>query len=204
MNGEDNITNVLVSTERGFITWSDIQYQIERYKTILPNPDLLYTKAITFQGLIRHIYATVIKPIMPIDTQRLDYDLLDKVFYNIYIPLCSVFGFQPNVILFVNITGIDYSAVTKLGQGHSTNGGRNPNPEAVAHVQKWHQSCEAGLYSAVSDQSSIGSMFLLKSVYGYREEQTIRIETDSTAPTLDTKQISSGIQSDLPLLPESE
>ena len=201
---EENITDVLVSTERGFITWSDIQYSIERYKTILPNPDLLYTKSITFQGLIRHIYATVIKPIMPIDSNRLDYDLLDRVFYNIYIPLCGVFGFQPNILLFANITGIEYGGVTKLGQGHTSAGRPTGNPEASALIQKWHQSCEAGLYSAVSDQSSIGSMFLLKSVYGYREEQTIRIETDGAAPTLDTKQISTGLQSDLPMLPESE
>ena len=188
-------TQILAQTDKGFIVWDDIQTAIERYKLILPNPEYLNTKSITFEGLIRYIHTNVIRPIIP-ESNRNDYKLLDDIFNNIYIPLCNIYGFQPNIILFCLLCDIDYSNIGTIAQGRTSSGAQIANRELQAIVQKWRHTCESGLYSNVSNHSSIGSMFLLKSVYGYQEQQTIRIETDSSAPRLDTKQLQTLAQTD--------
>lgn len=194
MTNESNITDILVKTEKGFIVWSDIETAIEEYKLKLPNPDFLYTKSITFEGLIRYLYRRVIEPIIP-KSHNHNYDVLDDIFNNIYVPLCNLFGFQLNILLFCLLCNIDTYNINIIGRGRNTDGSPVTNHELVSHVQKWQTACEAGLYSNVSNHSSIGSMFLLKSVYGYREDQTIRIETDSNAPKIDTKQLQTLAQS---------
>ena len=200
-----DIYNSLVTTERGSVTEYDIEQAIEEYTHKLPNPELLYTKAITFEGLVRYIYNHCISNIMPNTNNRYNYNALDNVFNNIYIPLCSIYGFQPNIILFTSLCGIDYRYVMRLDHGkRTTDRPTTPPKELQALVQKWHNVCESGLYSNVANHSSIGSMFLLKSVYGYQEQQQTRIEITIDAPNMDTKQISTGIQSDVPLLPNNE
>ena len=181
-------TQILAQSDKGSIAWDDIENAINIYKLKLPNPDFLYTKSITFEGLIRFLYTSVIQPIIP-DSKYHDYELLDNIFNNIYVPLCSLFGFQLNILLFCLLTNIDFNNINCAAQGRTTSGDVRANRQAVSYVQKWKAACESGLFSNVSNHSSIGSMFLLKSVYGYQEQQTIRIETDSSAPRLDTKQL---------------
>lgn len=194
MMNDSNITDILVRTDKGFIVWSDIETAIEEYKLKLPNPEYLNTKSITFEGLIRYIHTKVIRPIIP-ESNRNDYVLLDNIFNNIYVPLCNIYGFQPNIILFCLLCNVSDNNINAIGQGRTVTGDRIGNSEASNYVQKWRAACESGLYSNVSNHSSIGSMFLLKSVYGYREDQTIRIETDSNAPRIDTKQLQTLAQS---------
>lgn len=197
-----DIYNALVTTERGSITEYDIEQAIEEYKSKLPNPEMLYTKAITFEGLIRYIYSHCISKIIPNNNNRYNYKALDNVFNNIYIPLCSIYGFQPNIILFTSLCGIDYRYVMRLDNGkRTTDRPTTPPRELQALVQKWHNICESGLYSNVANHSSIGSMFLLKSVYGYQEQQQTRIEVTIDAPQLDTKQIDRIISTNTPQLP---
>lgn len=191
----ENITDILVRSEKGFIVWDDIETAINEYKLKLPNPDFLYTKSITFEGLIRYLYHRVISPIIP-KSHRHDYKLLDDIFNNIYVPLCNIYGFQLNVLLFCLLCDININNINAIGQGRNVNGDPVSNRELTAYIEKWKAACESGLYSNVSNHSSIGSMFLLKSVYGYQEQQTIRIETDSSAPRIDTKQLQTLAQSD--------
>lgn len=201
MQNNDNITGILARSERGFITWDDIENAINQYKVKLPNPEYLFNKSVTFEGLIRYLYNTVIKPIIP-NTYNNDYKLLDDIFNNIYVPLCSIYGFQLNIILFCLLTNINECNISVMSKGRDTHGEPIANQEAQRIVRKWYRACESGLFSNVTNHSSIGSMFILKSVYGYREEQTLRIESDSNAPRITTNQIESAMQSeDVPLLP---
>lgn len=53
----------------------------------------------------------------------------------------------------------------------------------------WRDSMESSLVSQVANNNSIGSMFLLKSVYGYSENNTIKIDMTSETPQIDAKQL---------------
>lgn len=194
----NEIEYTLVKSERGSITEMDLREAIEEYVARLPDPELVYKKSITFEGMIRYIHTRLIKQVLPTNS-RYDYNLLDSIFNYIYIPLCSIYGFQPNIILFTILCDIPYTYVSKLGNGRI--GDRTLDSKLISMVNKWSNACEAGLYSNVANHNSIGSMFLLKSVYGYQEQQTLRIETADTAPAMDSRQIAAGISEDLPLLP---
>lgn len=194
----NEIEYTLVKSERGSITETDLREVIEEYVARLPDPELVYKKSITFEGMIRYIHTRLIKQVLPTNS-RYDYNLLDSIFNYIYIPLCSIYGFQPNIILFTILCDIDYVYVSKLGNGHIH--GKPLDSTLYGLVRKWSNICESGLYSNVANHNSVGSMFLLKAVYGYQEQQTIRVETADTSPAMDSRQIAAGIAEDLPLLP---
>ena len=77
------------------------------------------------------------------------------------------------------------------------------NPNIQSLIAKWDEICNTELVDYVVHTNSIGGMFRMKTK-GFREEQPIKLEISVQAPSLDTKQISTGIQNDVPLLPNNE
>ena len=51
-----------------------------------------------------------------------------------------------------------------------------------AAVKRWKKECELALADRTSEQNSVGSMFLLKSCYGYSEQQTVNIVDQTGLP----------------------
>ena len=187
----EEVTDILVRSKRGIVTAAQLQDAIEAYQAMLPNPEYLYTKVQTFNGLIRYIYNHIIKNILP-NTYNYDYELLDNIFHNIYIPLCSSYGFIPNTLLFCNLCNITEDYIYLKSNDNDTEDvtEKTNKRKNISIIKGWTREAESALRSQVADHSSIGSMFLLKSKFGYRENDVLTVQVDADAPRLDLKQIS--------------
>ena len=203
-NDNDNVINVLVKSERGFLTELDIQNSIEAYKDTLIDPDELFNnKSFRFNGLLRYIHSHNIKSILP-NTRRYNYELLDNIFCNIYIPLCYIYNHVPSVSNFIcHLIQSDINNIYDIKTGTYRSYGSKVNPELQRFVLKWDSICDSDLVDYITHTNSIGGIFRAKTK-GFQEQQSIKLEIDVQAPTLDTKQISTGLQSDLPMLPNDE
>ena len=163
---------------------SDIDLYCQEYIDNLPDEQLIY-KTATFTGLLEYLHRKVIKNVVAKDFNGYDFDVLDRIFYNIYIPLTSKYGFTPSVIQFCTLVKIDNSNLTDIKNGVYRTDGAKVNPVKTQVAKKWYNTCESALLSRAVDTNSIGSIFALKSVYQYNDSQTIRIEQDIT-PQHDT------------------
>ena len=157
---------------------SDIDFYCQEYIDNLPDEQLIY-KTPTFTGLLEYLYRKVIKNVVIKDYTGYDYNLLDNIFYNIYIPLTAKYGFTPSIIQFCTLVKIDNSNLTDVKNGLRRKDNTTVNKNSQQKVKKWYSTCESALFSRAVDTNSIGSIFALKSVYQYNDSQTIRIEQDT-------------------------
>jgi len=158
---------------------SDIDLYCQEYIDNLPDEQLIY-KTPTFTGLLEYLYRKVIKNVVIKDYSGYNYNLLDNIFYNIYIPLTAKYGFTPSIIQFCTLVKIDNSNLTDVKNGLRRKDNTTVNKNSQQKVKKWYSTCESALFSRAVDTNSIGSIFALKSVYQYNDSQTIRIEQDTT------------------------
>lgn len=199
-----DIYNTLVTSEKGSISEYDINQCIEEYKQRLLNPDDLYNnKSMCFNGLLRYIYTTRLKSILP-NKPPYDYKLYDDIFNNIYIPLSMMFNRVVSVSTFCNhlislyIENV-YDIRTGLYRPEYTS---KVNPIIRSYIAKWDEVCNTELVDYVVHNNSIGGMFRLKTK-GFREEQPIKLEISVQAPTLDTKQLDRIANTETPILPDN-
>ena len=168
--------NTILSYNGIEIYQNDIDILCDEYINNLPMPDLIYTKSNVFLGLLDYIYKHSIKPIVKLENgYNNDYKALDLIFNNLYIPLCYRFNKTPTVISFASFTHIDYETLTDIKNGIYRNPVGKVNINHCQIVKKWFKSCESSLVNKTVDENGIGSMFLLKSVYGYTEQQNITV-----------------------------
>lgn len=173
-------TDIIAAVNGMQIYQSDIDLYTAEYIDSLPNPDNIY-KSATFTGLIEFISRKVIKPLNITDStgKTLNYKALNDIFYNIYIPICTRFNICPTVIGFSTLAKIDRANLTDIKNGIYRSDGRKASPEATQIVKKWFETCENGLTGKAINENGIGSIFLLKSKYGYQEQNTLTIQTDT-------------------------
>ena len=182
------IDDVLICTISGkVITRSQIEYYTDEYKNTLFNPEMIYKKSACFTGLLNYVFKRLVIPILP-KQKEYDYILLDSIFNNIYIPLCNSYGYMPNLYTFCYISNMDIQYIKSLLSSKHSHGDR-VNINTLRIIKNWLNVCESNNLSNVMDHNSIGSMFVLKSVYGYSETQTVRIEAGQTTPKIDEMQI---------------
>lgn len=207
---DHSINDIVLTSEQGIVTWLDIENAIEDYKSRLPVPENLYTKIQTFDGMIRYVYTTVINKVV-LRSNRIDYSLLNDVFYKIYLPLCNIYGFIPSIALFSNMIGVSHSTLSNANNSNSVyktnvvNGNSdvyNFN-EYDRYSKAWTATCEAALSGQVANHNSIGSMFLLKAKYGYSENNTLTVQTADNVPKIDEKQLVGIASGSLPELPDN-
>lgn len=180
--------DVLICTISGkVITKSQVEYYSDEYISTLKNPELINKKTLCFTGLLQYVFNRLVVPIIPKQSEN-DYILLDSIFNKIYIPMCYQYGYMPNLYTFLYITKQDIQYIKTLINGYHDNGSR-VNINIVRIIKNWLNVCESNNLSNVMDHNSIGSMFVLKSVYGYTEAQTVRIEAGQTTPKIDEMQI---------------
>ena len=199
----DSIENVLINNDQGIITEKDIEKSIENYSLSLKDPNDLYNpKNMLFNGLLRYIYNHNIKYIIP-DTKENDYELLDKIFRIIYLPLCYRYSRVPSINNFCNHLlnkDIQYLYDVKSGTYRDVYKSKvNINHSII--LQKWDEICNGDLSDYIVHTSSIGGIFRAKTK-GFRENDTIKVELTNT-PVLDLKQIQSAIDIDIPVLPNN-
>lgn len=197
---DGEIDNILVKSKQGFITKTMLDNCINDYINLLPVPEYLYTKVQTFNGLIRYIYNNLISGILP-NSYRHDYKLLDDIFRNIYLPLCNAYSFTPNILLFCNLSGISEECISLYNNSVCSNENSNKD-NIIKLIKTWSNEIESALVSNVSDHSSIGSMFLLKARYNYRENDALTLQVESDVPKLDLKQIATIGQTGVTSMPD--
>ena len=199
------VVNALVQSERGFITEYDLENTIQRYMNKLDNPQDLYnTKNMLFYNLLRYIYKCNIQYILPEDNTKHDYELMDKIYFTCFIPICYHFGRIPSVHSFIiHFLNYDITNIYDIRTGLYSGSDAKPNPAAAGYIAKWEAASTSDLLDYVVHSNSIGGMFRLKTK-GFSEEQRITVNVASAAPTLDTQQLGTLAQNDVLMLPDSE
>ena len=161
-----------IVTQYGDITIysDDIALLCEQYINSLPNPDNIY-KSNTFKGLLDYIYRHYLKDIdlrCKDKSNTNNYELLDKLFFDLYLPLVYKYNNSPSVLGFCTMCHISAENISDIRNGVYRSG-YPVNSQNSQIVKKWYQVTESSLFDKAVNESSVGSIFLLKSKFSYRE-----------------------------------
>lgn len=199
------IDDVLIDCERGVLTVSDIQNTIDEYLDSLRNPDDIYSnKPMIFNGLLELIYRRNIKRVLP-NTYNNDYELLDDIFRNIYLYLCYMFNYVPNISTFCNhLVHIDISNCYNINNGFYRKDGSKVNNNTYSIYKNWEQICNGDLFGHIAQTGSVGGIFVAK-VKGFSDQPQPGPQiTVNLAPGIEEKQLARLAASVVPGLPESD
>lgn len=167
---------------------SDIDVLCDEYIQSLPDSSMIY-KSTVFCGLLDYIYKHVLKDITRSNDNHIRYDVINEIFYNIYIPLCYRFDKVPTMIQFSVLVNVSNTHLTDVKNGVYRSNGTAVNIACNQMVKKWYDVCESALLGKAINESSIGSIFALKSSFGYHENQTVTIESRQLMPHETPEQI---------------
>lgn len=189
--------------ENADIYQSDIDFLCDEYiNTRLKNPDDINNTA-SFFGLLNYLYTHKFKFVVTRESNRLNYQQLDDIFNNIYIPLCSNYGKTITLQNFCVMVGIDNTYLSEIMSGTYKNGGGTITPAVSQTVKRWRKACESALYARAIETNSIGSIFGLKAAHGWKEEPQ-RIEITNGSQEMSVEQIAEKYaEKTAPMLPDS-
>lgn len=159
--------NVMLAYNGIEIYKTDIDILCDEYINSLSNPDMIYKSAV-FNGLLDYIYKHSLKDILGNKVKN-DYQLLNNIFYNIYLPICYKYNKTPTILQFSVLADIDNTTLSDIKSGIYRTDGTRVNQTTSQIVKKWYSVCESALLGKAIDESSIGGMFALKACYGYRD-----------------------------------
>ena len=169
------IDNVILSTGNIEVYQSEIDVLCDEYISTLPDESMIY-KSTVFSGMLSYIYNHKLKYIITqskrdkgINPYNNDYMLLDDIFNNIYIYLCTRYNITPSIIQFSVLCDVSRETLGDINKGVYRNDGTRVKPETCHTVKKWYSTCESMLLSKAQNENSIGSIFALKANYGYRD-----------------------------------
>ena len=184
------VEDILISTDKGVITESDLDRVITEYMDKLPNTEMIYKNVQCFNGLIRFIGNRLVKNILP-NTRLHNYKLYDSIWDNIYLYVCNLYGYIPNIQLFcTSLIYINPNNVYGINENNTINyNGQVVNKDRLDVIKKWQTDRESALSSQCEQHSSIGAMFILKSKFGYSETATVRIESADSSPRLSVDEL---------------
>ena len=203
----------LIETKYADIYPADIERVEENYIASLPDPDSIYNIN-AFIGLLFRLHREVIAPALKRPgtanpgCKGYDIQAMDSVFYNVFIPLIAKYRITPTIGLFMYLTGLTTAIIDNWKKNidntiysdndsnidiHSTTYSDSVraknNYTKLTFYQKWNNYIEQWILGNVTNTGSIGGMFHLKTVYGYTEAQTIRLETQETRPAINAAQL---------------
>ena len=198
---KDNvIDNVILEYNDIVITEYELEKHINNYIDTLNNPDDIYKLHRTFNGLLLYLYKHLIRYVLP-NNYNNDYELLDTIFTDIYIPLCYLYNHIPNIANYCILVHLQYSYFYDLKTGLYKDGSIVNNKSKYI-IQKWIDICNGELIEDIIHRNSIGSMFLAK-VHGFREDNTTNISITVNEPSISEKQLEKLAANALPELPNS-
>lgn len=203
----------LIETKYADIYPADIERVEQNYIQSLPDPDSIYNIN-AFIGLLFRLHREVIAPALKrpgtANPGRQGYDVqaMDSIFYNVFIPLIAKYRITPTIGLFMYLVGLTSAIIDNWKKNidntiysdndsdidiHSTTYSDSVrvknNYTKLTYYQKWNNYIEQWILGNVTNTNSIGGMFHLKTVYGYTEAQTIRIEAQETRPAINAAQL---------------
>ena len=158
---------------------SDIDIACETYLSKLKDPEIIYKSSNTFLGLLSYVRRTILKPILNFtryDKAKYDYELLNDIYNNIYVKLCSDYDKTPIIITFCEyLVDIDSEYISRVNTG-----AEKASPAAVQTVKKWYSDSKGANLSKVVDNNSIGAMFNLKANYGMSDQKPQQVILSAT------------------------
>ena len=164
-----------------------IQYYIQSYIDTLEDPNDIY-KTFTFSGLLSYIAYNVFRN----TNKQSDYDgssIIDyndistlENIWNIYKYICARYNKSYSLQSFSLFTGIHYESIK--------NWKNNANDSRHSIVNKWFSECESMLLDRTVNDNSVGSLFVLKALYSYRDnDNNTNIYIDNSTNRLTAEQI---------------
>ena len=186
------IDDVLIDTGRGLITARELDMTIDEYVSNLRNPDDIYNnKPMIYNGLLESIYRRNIRHILP-KTYNNDYELLDQIFKNIYLYLCYIFNYVPNISAFCNhLVHIDISNCYNINTGFYRKDGSKVNINTYNIYKNWQRICDGDLFGHIVHTGSVGGIFTAK-VKGYSDApQNVAPPALGITPQLSESQLAS-------------
>ena len=155
---------------------SDISMLEEEYIESLYNPEMIF-KVSVFNGLLNLIHERLLKDLIRFQNNYINYSICNDIFFKIYIPLCNKYNIIPSVINFTStVLRIDNTLITDIKNGNYRSDGSNVNKLTIQLVKNWFDICESAYVQSVSNNNSVGCMFLLKSLYKYSDNNPIQVE----------------------------
>ena len=158
---------------------SDLDVVCEMYLSRLKDPELIYKSSNTFLGLLSYVRRTVLKPIINFtryEKAKYDYELLNDIYNNIYVRLCSDYDKTPIIMTFCEyLVDIDSEYINDIHTGR-----QKASPTAAAFVKKWYSDSRGANLSKVVDNNSIGAMFNLKANHGMSDQKPQAVIVSTT------------------------
>ena len=177
---------VLISDSGIEIYQSDIDILISEYIESLPDETLIY-KASVFNGLLLYIYNNKLKYVIEtiknnkgINQYNIDYDLLNDIFQNVYLPLTYRFNIVPTVLSFACFVHVSNTFLSEVKTGTYRKGVK-VNSESTETVKNWYQVCESSLADKAFNDNGIGAIFGLKANYAWTETAPTQVIPESAA-----------------------
>lgn len=176
-----------IITQYGDITIysDDIVVLCEQYINSLPNPDNIY-KSNTFKGLLDYIYRHYLKDIdlrCKDKSNTNNYELLDKLFFDLYLPLVYKYNNSPSVLGFCTMCHISAENISDIRNGVYRSG-YPVNSQNSQIVKKWYQVSESSLFDKAVQENGIGAIFGLKAGFGWKE--AVASPEPYTVPSIDS------------------
>lgn len=155
---------------------NDIEVTEAEYLERLPDPGMIYNKSNIFLGLLEDIYQSVVsKYLLDKKTFFNDYNMLNEIFYKLYLPLVYKYGYTPSLYMYASFIHTDNTYLTELMRGTYQDGSKVKD-ETTRTVRKWYQTCKAATITRAIDDNSIGAIFASKAAYGLSDTPTPAIE----------------------------
>lgn len=201
------LDDVIIQCDKGIVTRTDIENACNEYLDTLPVKDMIYKNQNMFIGLLLYIYRNILYKYTK-DNYRYNYKVLDSIFDNIYMPLCLLYGYTPNIYMFCTFLNLNSSYIYSMlnSSGLYNSDGTNISKDKLTYLKKWHNTSESMIANRALEQNSIGSLFILKSKYAWTENNTLTINANAEqSPKLSIDQLNAiGEQDTLPTTPEED
>ena len=171
-----------VSNEYYVIVLDDIG---EQYKPVLnainkyiqeyisnPNNLIVPKDSNSLVMLLKYLNNKVVSKLKLKDNNTGNYNNIDllNILWDIYTRICYKLNNKPTILRYCIFVNIDNTTINEWKKGNIS------KPLYTQSAKKWLAECESNLFDEVVNNNSIGSMFILKSNYGYRE--TVNIVTE--------------------------
>jgi len=178
--GQD-VDSILITTKQGIISRSQVDYYIQSYMELLPVPEQIYKNSNVFNGMLLYLYNKCIIKVLPNDYMN-DYTVLDQIFMNIYIPLCTIYGYNPSVLSFTGFMRLNENTINCIHNNRYQDGITvNNSKDCKRIIDHWFTITKGILADSAANTNGnpAGKIFILKAVHGLQDQNTVRIETSA-------------------------
>ena len=153
---------------------------IDEFAASLPE-DRNLSEPETFSGAIGFVYNHLFRPLQKQKNgSLLDYDDLETLdaIWQTYAELCGRYRQVPSILEYCTLTGVSRDVLDDWVHGRY----RSNDVDRIHTIKQWKSQCEAALEKKCTGANSVGSIFVLKAGYGWRETAPVTAEVNNLEP----------------------